>query len=112
MGPSLATTFPGEMPPAAPIAPLAYAGDPGIGDQGPESVRIAPCPVPPRCLQEPLRGGGGARPVWSARSAGSPDAGDQCRGLSAVSLRGRAGLAWRAHDEADEAQPPPTRRSR
>ena len=39
MGPSLATTFPGEMPPAAPIAPLAYAGDPGIGDQGPESVR-------------------------------------------------------------------------
>ena len=30
MGPSLATTFPGEMPPAAPIAPLAYAGDPGL----------------------------------------------------------------------------------
>ena len=39
MGPSLATTFPGEMLPAAPIAPLANAGDPGIGDQGPKSVR-------------------------------------------------------------------------
>ena len=26
---------------------------------------IAPCPAPPRCLQEPWRGGGGARPVWS-----------------------------------------------
>ena len=54
------------MPPAAPIAPLAYAGDPGIGDQGPESVR--------QKRQRTLRGPqGGSSFIWNSAFFGESE---------------------------------------
>ena len=52
MGPSLATTFPGVIPPAAPIAPHAYAGDPeSVRAPASHPAQLASAPRPPSAMR-------------------------------------------------------------